>query len=78
VNDHPVANDDYIILLEDTTINTLNNGENSVLFNDTDPENDPLTATILTNQYFYKKCKRPPRNNKPCRRHHCNTRYTNI
>ena len=44
VNDPPVANDDYYSVNEDTTLNVVAPG---VLANDTDPENDPLTAVLI-------------------------------
>jgi VCBS repeat-containing protein len=46
VNDPPVANNDYYTTEEDTTLNVPAPG---VLTNDTDPENDPLTAIKITN-----------------------------
>ncbi len=45
-NDPPVANDDYYSTDEDTTLNVAAPG---ILTNDTDPENDPLTATLISN-----------------------------
>jgi len=45
VNDPPVANDDYYTTAEDTTLTITAPG---VLTNDTDPENDPLTAYLYS------------------------------
>jgi hypothetical protein len=47
VNDAPVANDDSYNTNEDTYL--IINAANGVLSNDTDPEGDALTATLLTN-----------------------------
>jgi len=44
VNDPPVANDDYYTTEEDTTLIVTEPG---ILTNDTDPENDPLTAVLF-------------------------------
>jgi VCBS repeat-containing protein len=44
VNDPPVANDDDYSVNEDTTLNVATPG---VLANDTDPENDDLTADLV-------------------------------
>ena len=44
INDPPVANDDYYITIEDTTLNIAASG---ILTNDTDIENDPLTAILV-------------------------------
>jgi len=44
-NDPPVANDDYYTTDEDTTLNVPAPG---VLENDTDPENDPLIAILVS------------------------------
>ena len=45
VNDPPVANDDYYTTDEDTTLNIATPG---VLTNDTDVENDPITAILVS------------------------------
>ena len=45
VNDPPTANDDNYTTEEDTTLNIPAPG---ILTNDTDPENDPLTATLFS------------------------------
>jgi len=45
VNDPPIASDDYYSTNEDTTLNVAAPG---VLQNDTDPENDPLTAILYS------------------------------
>ena len=47
-NDPPVGVDDTLTILEGGTTSTLSGGVTSVLINDTDTENDPLTATLLT------------------------------
>jgi VCBS repeat-containing protein len=44
VNDPPVANDDNYTTDEDTTLDI---SEPGVLANDTDPENDPMTAVLI-------------------------------
>ncbi len=44
INDPPTANNDYYTTDEDTTLNITAPG---VLTNDTDPENDPLTAILV-------------------------------
>ncbi|KYK22881.1 hypothetical protein AYK21_03500 [Thermoplasmatales archaeon SG8-52-2] len=46
VNDAPIANDDDYSMNEDTTLNIASPG---ILTNDTDIENDPLTAILVTN-----------------------------
>jgi VCBS repeat-containing protein len=46
INDPPVANDDEYSVNEDTTLTVPAPG---VLTNDTDPEDDPLTAILLSN-----------------------------
>jgi VCBS repeat-containing protein len=46
VNDIPIANDDYYITEEDIIINI---GAPGILTNDTDLENDPLTAILISN-----------------------------
>jgi len=45
LNDPPVANDDYYTTAEETILNVAALG---VLINDTDPDNDPLTASLRT------------------------------
>jgi VCBS repeat-containing protein len=45
INDPPVANDDYYTTAEETILNITAPG---VLTNDTDPDDDPLTAVIIT------------------------------
>jgi len=45
INDPPVANDDYYTTAEETILNVLAPG---VLNNDTDDENDPLNAVMIT------------------------------
>ena len=49
VNDAPVANNNSIILNEGAIVTTLQNGESTVLFNDTDVENSSLTVTLVSN-----------------------------
>jgi VCBS repeat-containing protein len=49
VNDAPVAINDAIIVAEGGTATLLTGGANSVLVNDIDAEQNPLTATVLTN-----------------------------
>jgi VCBS repeat-containing protein len=46
INDPPIANNDYYIANEDTTLNIASPG---ILTNDTDIENDPLTAILIDN-----------------------------
>ena len=46
INDPPVANDDYYTTDEDTTLNIPAPG---ILTNDTDEENEPLTAILISN-----------------------------
>ncbi len=47
VNDPPTGNPDVISVVNGGTANTLNDGiTTSVLFNDTDPEGNPLTAQL--------------------------------
>jgi len=46
INDPPEANDDYYSIDEDTTLNVPVPG---ILSNDTDAENDPLTAMLINN-----------------------------
>jgi len=45
IDDPPVANDDYYTTAEETILNVLAPG---VLNNDTDPDNDPLNAVMIT------------------------------
>ncbi len=47
-NDAPVGNVDTIAVDEAGTITTTTGGATSVLTNDTDMENDPLSATLIT------------------------------
>lgn len=49
VNDAPVAIAEAIKVMQGSTITTLVGGENSVLSNDTDAENNSLTAIVVTN-----------------------------
>ena len=50
VNDPPTGNPDIISVVSGGTINTLNDGiTTSVLFNDTDPEGNPITVQTSTN-----------------------------
>lgn len=51
-NDPPVANDDNIIVPLNGTVTTLDNGQNSLLANDSDPDGDALTATLVTSPSF--------------------------
>jgi len=48
VNDAPVANPDSIVVAEGGTVTVLVGGATSVLANDTDAENSPLTAILVT------------------------------
>src|SRR5207245_9612378 len=49
VNSPPVANNDTYTTLEDTTLNIPVTGPpGGVLNNDTDPDNDPLTAQLVS------------------------------
>ncbi|MBT8135674.1 MAG: tandem-95 repeat protein, partial [Gammaproteobacteria bacterium] len=48
VNDPPDANDDFITVERGAATEVLDSGETSLLFNDTDAENDALTATVVT------------------------------
>ena len=47
-NDAPVGVADTIQVAEGETVTTTTSNATSVLFNDTDMENDPLTATLIT------------------------------
>ena len=47
-NDPPVGVADTIQVAEGGTVTTTTSNATSVLFNDTDMENDPLTATLIT------------------------------
>ena len=49
INDAPIANNNSILLNEGATITALQNGETTVLFNDTDVENSSLTAILVSN-----------------------------
>jgi VCBS repeat-containing protein len=49
VNDIPISNENYITIDEGATTITLQNGENTVLFNDIDNDNDSLTAILVSN-----------------------------
>ncbi len=51
-NDPPVANDDNIIVPLNGTVTTLDNGQTSLIANDTDPDGDALTATLVTSPSF--------------------------
>ncbi len=44
----PVAVNDGATVAEGGTVSVLDSGQTSVLFNDTDPENDPLTAILVS------------------------------
>ena len=48
VNDPPTAQDDYLTVTEGGTIIILDSGDDSVLDNDTDPNGDDLTATLIS------------------------------
>lgn len=48
VNDSPIANDDSIIINEGESIGVLTNGETSLLYNDTDVENNNLSAVLVS------------------------------
>ncbi len=51
-NDPPVANDDNIIVLLNGTVTTLDNGQNSLLANDSDPDGDVLNASLVSTTTF--------------------------
>ena len=52
VNDKPVANSNSILVDEGNTATILQNGETSLLYNDTDIENDALTAIVVSNPNY--------------------------
>ena len=52
VNDAPVAVADTATVDEGNTSTTLENGETSLLHNDTDTENDPLTAILVSDPIY--------------------------
>ena len=52
INDKPVANSNSILVDEGNTVTILQNGETSVLYNDTDIENDALTAIVVSNPNY--------------------------
>ena len=52
VNDAPVALADTATVDEGNTSTTLENGENSLLNNDTDTENNPLTAILVSDPIY--------------------------
>jgi VCBS repeat-containing protein len=49
VNDAPVANNDSIMINEGGTTTVLQNNETSLLYNDTDVENNSLTSILVSN-----------------------------
>ena len=51
-NDPPVANNDNIIVPLNGTATTLDNGQTSVIANDSDPDGDVLTATLVSSPSF--------------------------
>ncbi len=51
-NDAPIASGDTIIVSLGGTATTLDNGESSVLANDSDPDGDVLTATLVSSPSF--------------------------
>ncbi|MCH1417324.1 MAG: Ig-like domain-containing protein, partial [Flavobacteriaceae bacterium] len=51
-NDPPVANNDNIIVPLNGTATTLDNGLNSVLANDSDPDGDALTVTLVSSPSY--------------------------
>ena len=51
-NDPPVANNDNIIVPLNGTATTLDNGQTSLLANDSDPDGDVLTATLVSSPSF--------------------------
>jgi VCBS repeat-containing protein len=51
-NDPPVANNDNIIVPLNGTATTLDNGQNSIIANDSDPDGDTLTATLVSSPSF--------------------------
>ena len=51
-NDPPVANNDNIIVPLNGTATTLDNGQTSVIGNDSDPDGDALTATLVSSPSF--------------------------
>jgi VCBS repeat-containing protein len=52
VNDVPVALKDTVTVDEGNTSTTLENGETSLLHNDTDTENNPLTAILVSDPIY--------------------------
>ena len=48
INDAPIANDDEVVVEEGGTISMLSNNQTSVLNNDTDAENDILSAVLVS------------------------------
>ena len=51
-NDPPVANNDNIIVPLNGTATTLDNGQTSIIANDSDPDGDLLTATLVSSPSF--------------------------
>ena len=51
-NDPPVANNDNIIVPLNGTATTLDNGQTSIIANDSDPDGDVLTATLVSSPSF--------------------------
>ena len=51
-NDPPVANNDNFIVPLNGTATTLDNGQTSLLANDSDPDGDVLTATLVSSPSF--------------------------
>jgi VCBS repeat-containing protein len=51
-NDPPVAYNDNIIVPLNGTATTLDNGQNNIIANDSDPDGDVLTATLVSSPSF--------------------------
>ena len=51
-NDPPVANNDNIIVPLNGTATTLDNGQTSVIANDSDPDGDALTVTLVSSPSY--------------------------
>ena len=51
-NDPPIANNDVIIVPLNSTVTTLDNGNTSIIANDSDPDGDILTATLVSSPTY--------------------------
>ena len=51
-NDPPIASNDNIIVPLNGTVNTLDNGNTSLINNDIDPDGDALTVTLVSSPTY--------------------------